>query len=135
MKKISIKSILQNKSSGFTLIELIMIIVILSIAFVPITSMILQGVRGSVDADISAKTLALAQKKMEETRQLEFSAVSTSSGNFSSPFADYSYNVGLEYVDKNFNTTVSSKYKKIAVTVQYVSGYSLTLTTVISDHS
>ncbi len=131
----STKHVFRDKSAGFTLIELIMIIVILSIAIVPITNMILQGVKGSVDTDISAKTLALAQQKMEETKQLDFSALSTSSGNFSSPFNNFTYNINLEYVDKNFNTTGSSQYKKVTVTVQYVSGYSLTLTTITSDHS
>ncbi len=120
---------------GFTLIELIMIIVITGIAIIPISNMILEGVRGTIDSNIAAIAPSLAMEKMEETKQLAFSSVSASSGTLSSPFTDYSYTVSVGYVDENFNTTGSSLYKKVDITIQYVSGYSLALTTVISDHN
>jgi Tfp pilus assembly protein PilV len=135
MKKRPLAKYLIKNRPGFTLIEFIMIIVITGIAIVPITSMILQGVKGSVDSDVASKTHALAQWKMEETKQLSFSSISASSGTFSAPFTDYNYTVNVGYVDGNFNTTGSSLYKKVDITVQCVSGYSLTLTTVISDHN
>lgn len=126
---------MKTGSSGFTLIELIMIIVILAIAFVPLSSMILQGVKGSIDSDVSAKSLALATQKMEETKQLPFSSVSDSSGSFSSPFSDYSYSVSVSDVDEDFKTSSPGLYKKIDVMVQNTSGYTLKLTTVVSKHN
>ena len=122
-------------AGGFTLIELIMVIVITGIAVLPIITMFIQGVRGTVDADVVATAYSLAREKMEETKQSAFGSVANDSGTFSSPFTDYDYTVTVEYVDGNFNSSGTSSYKKVDVAITYTSGYSLTLTTVLSDHS
>jgi type II secretory pathway pseudopilin PulG len=122
-------------AGGFTLIELIMIIVITGIAILPIITMFIQGVRGTVDADVVATAYSLAREKMEETKQSTFGSVVNDSGTFSAPFTDYDYTVTVEYVDGNFTSSGTSSYKKVDVAVTYTSGYSLTLTTVLSNHS
>lgn len=129
MKKIS------NRADGFSLIELIMIIVVTGIAVVPVTNMILQGVRGTVNADIATIAPSLAQEKMEEIRQRTFSSVSGSSGVFPSPFSSYKYEISVNYVDGKFKSSAGkSPYKKVEVNVLHSSGKTFTLTTVMADH-
>jgi Tfp pilus assembly protein PilV len=124
------------KNKGFTFIELIMIIVIVGIAVVPLIQMFTTSLKGSADAESNSIALELAQDKMEETKQLSFAAIASTSGTFASPFTAYSYQVTVGYVDQNFNNSGSpTNYKKVEVKVIHTSGTSTTLTTVVSNHS
>jgi len=125
-----------KKANGFTFIELIMVILIVGIAIIPLIQMYTTSLKGSADAELDTVALELAQEKMEETRQLSFGSVSSSSGTFAAPFAAYSYQVTVGYVDQDFNTSGSpTEYKKVEIKVTHSSGTSTTLTTVMANHS
>lgn len=124
------------KDSGFTFIELILIIVIVGIAIIPLVQIFTTSLKGGAEAEANTIALELAQEKMEEIRELSFSTVSNSSGSFKIPFTSYSYQVTVSYVDGNFSTSApATNYKKVEVRVTHTSGVSSTLTTVISNHS
>ncbi|MFQ5456225.1 MAG: prepilin-type N-terminal cleavage/methylation domain-containing protein [Nitrospirota bacterium] len=55
-------------TKGFTLIELIMIIVVLSIAIPPLLLYFIQGVRDSSDAQLLTQSIFLAQDIIEEAK-------------------------------------------------------------------
>jgi len=126
-----------KKAKGFTFIELIMIIVIVGIAVVPLIQMFTTSLKGSADTEATSIALELAQDKMEETKQLGFGGISSTSGTFSSPFTAYSYQVTVSYVNDTFTDSGGSptNYKKVEVKVTHSSGTSTTLTTVVSNHS
>ena len=127
---------MRKQGKDFTFIELIMIIVIVGIAVVPLIQMFTTSLKGSADAEATSIALELAQDKMEETKQLSFGSISSSSGTFSAPFTDYSYQVTMSYLDQNFNNSGSpTNYKKVVVAVTHSSGTSTTLTTVMANHS
>jgi len=133
----SAKKIL-NCRSGFSLIEMIMVITLVVIAIIPVINMYIQGVTGTETSEIAIAAPSLAQEKMEETQQLGFSGITvgTSSGTFAAPFDDYSYTLDVGYVTGSFTGSAgATSYKKVDVTVGHVSGSTFVLTTVISDHS
>ncbi len=123
-------------TAGFTLIEFIIIIAMVAIAIVPLANMFLQGVSGTFSSDVITIANGLAQEKMEEYREQEFSSLSSSSGAFVSPFDDYSYTVDIEYGNADFSPSASATdYRLITVTVGHDSGESVSLTTVTADKS
>ena len=125
-----------KKAKGFTFIELIMIIMIVGIAIIPLIQMFTTSLKGSADTEATSIALELAQDKMEETKQLGFTAIASTSGSFASPFTAYSYQVTVSYVDQYFAASGSAtNYKKIEVKVTHSSGTGTTLTTVVSNHS
>ena len=61
-----------NNNSGFTLIELIIAIVLISIGLLGLLALILQSTRYSVDPMIQQQAYAIAQSQMEEVLSQPF---------------------------------------------------------------
>lgn len=53
---------------GFSLIELVMVIIFLGVAFVATMGMMTSGVEKSVDTEVLTRAIMLAEQKMEEVR-------------------------------------------------------------------
>ena len=127
---------MRKREKGFTFIELIMVILIVGIAIIPLIQMFTTSLKGSADTEATSIALELAQDKMEETKQLGFAAIASTSGTFASPFTAYSYQVTMSYVDSGLSSSGSpTDYKKVEIKVTHTSGTSTTLTTVVSNHS
>ena len=109
------------KNRGFSLIEIIVAVVIMSIAFYALITVFTIV----VPRDINARTLTLgthlANQKMEETTLKSFTAVaSTSATAFPPPFENYYNQVIVNYVTTAELDTVSASatnYKRIKVRV------------------
>ena len=121
---------------GFTLIELIMVIVIIGIGLVPLVNMFAMGAKSTGESAFITVATELARKKMEDNIQRGFSSIPEDSGEtFPAPHGSYTYATTVSYVDQNFQASASpSNYKKLQVTVTGGAG-SLTLATVLSNHS
>jgi len=129
-----------STDGGFSLIEFIIIVVLVSIALVPIMNMYVQGVRGSDVSDVAAIAGNLAQLKMEQGEQTPFgllgSMTLSSGGAGMEGYSDYNFQINLSYVDGSFAPAGgTTSYRKVTVIITHTSGASVTLTTVKANHA
>lgn len=59
-------------NQGFTLLEVLVALIILTVGIVSIVGIFSKGIVGSVDAENTAIAMNLAQRRMEEYRNLDF---------------------------------------------------------------
>jgi prepilin-type N-terminal cleavage/methylation domain-containing protein len=124
-----------KNTKGFTLIEMIIIIVIVAIGVVPLMNMFYGAGLSMGQADFVTVATELGQRKMDGYIQSGYASASSGSGTFSAPHAAYSWTTTATPVDAGFlDDAGSTTYKKVEVTVS-ASGNSLKLTTVLANHS
>lgn len=108
-------------SKGFSLIEAIISIVLLSASFLGLVHVMSSTTTHNIDIDISTTSVMLAREVMDQTKAKSFSNVSSvSSTSFGGDFANYTYAISVGYVNSgDLNTTVAgpTSYKRITVTV------------------
>jgi len=122
---------------GFTLIELVIVIVVVGICFISVMSLFTESLHKNVTNEIITVATSLAEGKMEEVISDGFSGISNDSGSFSSPFSDYSYQVNWYYVNPdNLDVSVEgpTDYKNVKVIVSHNLIGDITLTTLLSDY-
>lgn len=105
---------------GFSLIELIISIVIISIAALSIAFLYQQALTGSLEVRELTVATGLAKEKMEEVLLSSFSGVDDiPETSFSAPFSNYNYEVDVCYVqDTDLDTCVdptTTDYKKVEI--------------------
>lgn len=108
----SVKREFSNRS-GFTLIEILLAIVLITLACIPLMQIVIQGLRTTKKEERVTKVVFLAERKMEETLgkvRYDSSVSQDSSGAFTSPYADYRYIV---------TDNEASDIKTIAVSVWF----------------
>ena len=131
-------------SNGFTLIETVITLIILSIAAVGVLSVFNLGIGESADPNLRNQAMALAQEKMEDIAALRVSdgfgaVVPNAGGAFPAPFAAFSWAQTVEcvtQVDVNTSTGAppcASGYAKATVTITW-GGDSLSMTTLVTEH-
>jgi prepilin-type N-terminal cleavage/methylation domain-containing protein len=138
-----------RRKVGFTLVELIIAIIVISICFLSVALMYQEVLRGAFQTRILSTATALAEEKMEEVLSkgyLEYSGV-TKIGptSFTRPgFTEYSfqvnfYNVGLgDPPDDALDTPVlteTTQYKKVEVKVMHSGIADITLTSLIANYT
>jgi len=107
---------------SFSLIELVISTVIISIAALSIAFLYQQALSGSLEVRELTVATALAKEKMEEVLLSSFSDVgSVMETAFGAPFSNYSYQIDACYVQSaNLDTCVdptTTDYKKVEVLV------------------
>ena len=141
-------------ASGFTLIETIITLVVLSIAAVGVLSVFTTGMKGSANPLILSQATQLAQERMETVIALKisggFNAVQDiASAAFGAPYANFSYAVDVACVDANFANAQGAPgynaggscsqagaaryYKLVTVTVSWT-GNAVALTTIVANY-
>ncbi len=143
-----------GRTEGFTLIETIITLVVLSIAAVGVLSVFTTGMKGSADPLLIEQATQLAQRTMEERviglkLSNGFNAVQdVAAAAFAAPFAGFSSAVDATCVDVNFANDQAApgynldgscnqagfarNYKRAVVTVSWTGG-DVVLTTVVGD--
>lgn len=111
-------------NEGFSIIELVISIVVVSICIIPISLLYQEAMRGSIETNVLTVANALAEGELEENLQLGFSGVSdVASTAFSEPFDDYSYQVTVHYVNaSDLETSVDptvTDYRTVEVQVSH----------------
>lgn len=106
-------------SRGFTLIEVIIIIVLIGIALPPLILAISQGTKDSYRSELTTISTHLAQGQMERISRVKFLNHSGFRSMVPGNFPTHTINVnGVNYtVYTNFSTLVSNARKKATVRV------------------
>jgi prepilin-type N-terminal cleavage/methylation domain-containing protein len=126
-------------NKGFTLVELVISIVIISICVLSIALMYQEALRGSFNAKVITVATALAEEKMEEILRLGYLGVgNVGQTNFSSPFSDYSFKITVHYVQAtDLNNPVDptvTEYKNVEVKVMH-SNIATTINSLLTDYT
>ena len=131
-----------KKQKGFTIIELLLAVVVISSGLVGIMSLFDNATRGAMQLDLNVIAANLAHEKLEEVVLDKvtngYAALSDASYSFENPVTDfntYTRNVTIAEVSSlDFATPEGgSGYKKVQVTVSWGAG-SVTVPTVLSDY-
>jgi len=125
---------------GFSLIELIISIVVISICAISLATMYQEASRGSYKTEATTVATILAEDKLEETLMDGYSGVSSvGSTAFDSPFGDYTYQVTVNYVNAaDLETSVDptvTDYRTIEVQVDHAAiSHSVTIKSLLTNH-
>jgi prepilin-type N-terminal cleavage/methylation domain-containing protein len=135
----------RRQEKGFSLIEVIIVLVVLSIAALGVLSAFTGGIRWSSNPLLINQAVSLAQQKMDEAAALKksggFNAVVPDPGGaFPAPFADFAWNRTVDCVAAaDLNTSLgappcASEYAHVVVTVTNPIVGSISLDTVVTNH-
>lgn len=106
---------------GFTLIEIIVLIVMAGILIPTIVVPFATGIRGSGKPEVVTTAMYLAHQKMEELMKFNYDrAPDLTPGTYTlpaPPIANYSWQWVISYVDNNFAASGDVGYKMIQVSV------------------
>ena len=130
---------------GFSLIETIITLVVLSIAAVGVLSVFTAGMKGSADPLILNQAISLAQENMDEVIALRksggFNAVVPNAGGpFPVPYSAFSWSravVCVTALDVNTSTGAppcASGYARVTVTVSNALVGNITLDTLVTNY-
>lgn len=115
---------------GFTLVETLIAMVIMGVAFVGITHVILNATKSNIDIEVATEAVLLARDVMASTTAKDFdNVVDVGATSFGGDFSDYSYQVDVDYVEAaDLDTAVAgpTDYKRIIVETT-VTGWSGTI--------
>jgi len=128
---------LLRPDSGFTLIEIIAVIVILAIVLTPFSILVVNVMRQNIYSQALATATSLTEEEMERVTNLRFSAVTNEAAvSFSVPFSVYTHQVIVDYVNANaLNTPVAgpTDYKRVQIRVNSSISGTITLTTLVAN--
>jgi type II secretory pathway pseudopilin PulG len=126
------------QSKGFTLIEIIVLIVIAGIIIPVIAVPFATGIRGSKKPEMVTTAMYLAHQKMEELMKFNYNrAPDLTPGTYTlpaPPIASYTWQWVISYVTNTFAASGSDVgYKMIQVTVTDPQGSTYTVFSVVTD--
>ncbi|MCU0651875.1 MAG: type II secretion system GspH family protein [Candidatus Omnitrophica bacterium] len=128
---------MQNKLvRGFTLIETIITMIVLSIVLIPFSVLTTNVIVKNTRSQAAATAVALAEGEMEWVTSLRFSAVVDEAAAFSSPFTAFTKEVVVDYVNSlAFDTPVigPTDYKRVQIRVAHPLSDTITLTTLVAN--
>ncbi|MEI8012418.1 MAG: hypothetical protein WCI27_08085 [Candidatus Omnitrophota bacterium] len=105
---------------GFTLLELVMMIVVIGLSFGGLAVVTQQVVLNIHKPQVIATATALAEKEMERLKRLSFAATAAeASQNYTGSFSGYSHRTTV--------TSVDADHKVVAVVISHPAITSLTL--------
>lgn len=124
------------KKNGFTLIEMVIAIVVISIAFYSIISVFMSLSPKNVNMEDFTKAANLSNRVMEETLTKNYAdIVSQPAANFSAPFQNFRYLINVTNVSTaDLNVPDDSPFKKVDVFVWGGLGATVEMTTVVATY-
>lgn len=134
------------KKAGFTLIELVVVLIVLSLGLTTLLLMLRQATYNNTTSQYLTIACDLAQERIEQIISDRknplrgFSYIVNANYPAESPvtdFSTYSRSVNIYYVDLGaLNTPAagSTNYKRVAVTISGPGGGDVTLVTLVTDY-
>jgi type II secretory pathway pseudopilin PulG len=111
---------IHSNQKGFTLIEIIMIIVLVGIFMGTIVLPFVEGIRATRLPEVVTTAHFLAVEKTEELASTAYASLSDEARADVSGFTDYEREVDVQYVDSDLADAGSDEgYTKISVTVYH----------------
>jgi len=106
---------LRGNQRGFTLVEVIITLLILSVCVIPVYTGLIAGSKNVDSAQRRMVALGLAQGKLEEILSLDYHSISSreTKESFPEPYSRYSYTVFVT------EETIPAQWKKVILTVYY----------------
>jgi prepilin-type N-terminal cleavage/methylation domain-containing protein len=130
-----------ERSGGFSLIEIIVTLLVLSIAAVGVFTVFTTGSRGSADPLILNEAIMLVQEKMDEVIALNKSAGYATvgadpGGPFAAPYDAFTWNRTITCVAADLVTPAACTvgYKIVTVTVSHATTGSIHLDTLVTNY-
>ena len=123
---------------GFTLIEILVLIVMAGILIPAIVVPFVTGIRGSTNPEVVSTAMYLAHQKMEDLMQYVYTQANLNTGTTAmapapAPFSNYQWGWTISYVTNTFgNSATDVGYKMIVVTVTDPQGTNYTLYSVVT---
>ena len=112
-------SSIQHPLQGFTLLEVMVAVAIMSIVLVSVYRLHSQSLAMNTQTRFYTQAPMLAQSKLAEMGTGEDSEFISDSGDFGEEFTGFSWNVAVDEVDIEALGEISQDLKKIEVTVSY----------------
>ena len=111
----------EMNKKGFTLIEILVLVVLAGIIIPVIVVPFATGIRGSGKPEVVTTAMYLAHQKMEELMKFDYGrAPDLTPGTYTlpaPPVSGYTWQWVISYVDNNFNPSADAGYKQIQLTV------------------
>jgi general secretion pathway protein I len=112
-------SSIQDPARGFTLLEVMVAVAIMSIVLVSVYRLHSQSLAMNTETRFYTQAPMLAQSKLAEMGTGEDAEFINDSGDFGEEFGGFSWNVAVDEVDIEALGEISQDLKKIEVTVSY----------------
>jgi prepilin-type N-terminal cleavage/methylation domain-containing protein len=126
---------------GFTLIEIIVLIVVAGIILASMVVPFTTGIQQSTKPEMVATAMYLAHQQMEALMQFNYCQPSLATGTTAmapapAPFSNYTLGYTISYVTNTFATSATDVgYKEIVVTVADPRGSTYTVSSVVTRFS
>lgn len=122
--------------NGFTLVELVIAILILSIAVGTLLGLLASVVDQTVLPEVINRATYLAEQELERISGLRFSEITDAGPTaYGGNFTDYTYQIEVDPVPTTLATDPAmNDYKQVRVTVAHSSGASAHLTTIMVNN-
>lgn len=127
---------ISQSERGFSLIEMIITIIILTLAVGTIVSAFSEVVRMSVMPEVINTGTGLAEQEIERVTGLRFSSVTNEGpAGFPGSFSNYSYQISASPVPVSLAVDPGmARYKQVQVTVTHATAGSVSLSTVAANN-
>ena len=109
----------EGQNCGFTLLEVIAAVLIMSIVLVSVYKMHSQSITMNTEARFYAQAPMLAQGKLAELETISKNEIAADSGDFGENFPGYTWSVSVDSVDIEALGEISEDLQRIDVTVSY----------------
>ena len=105
------------KRSGFTLLEMILVLVVITVALFPLIASFSSGIRASKMASDTNIAIELAQEKMEQLKSVPFGALSSSSEALGTiaGYSNFSREAIVETPQPNYSVVTVNVYWKSGI--------------------
>ena len=104
---------------GFTLVEILIAVSVISIALVSVHRMYAQSISMNHNIRFYITASLLAQKKMAELEMEDLEDIVSDRGDFEEEFSNYSWEVVLDDVESEYFEKIADDIKKIDIIISY----------------